>query len=95
MDEAPNMYLNLNDQQQFRLNEISEVEAYFFISEIHERKLMSKWLSKCITSCDYFDKSLTVLSAISGSFSIVSFANVIRAPVEITSADFSFTFSTT
>ena len=31
MDEAPNMYLNLNDQQQFRLNEISEVEAYFFI----------------------------------------------------------------
>ena len=71
MDQAPNMYLNLSDQQQFRLNKINEVEAYFFIAEIRERKLMSKWRSKYITSCDYFDKSLTVLSAISGSISIV------------------------
>ena len=57
MDQAPNMYLNLNDQQQFRLNKVNEVEAYFFVAEIRERKLTSKWHSKYITSCDYFDKS--------------------------------------
>ena len=31
--EAPNLYPNLNDQQQFRLNKISEVRN-FFIAEI-------------------------------------------------------------
>ena len=37
---------NLNNQQ-FRLNEISEIEDYF-IAEIKERELMSKKLSKYI-----------------------------------------------
>ena len=32
---TPNMYPNLNDQQQFRLNEINEVKNYF-IAEIKE-----------------------------------------------------------
>ena len=36
-----------------------------------------------------------VKSATSGSISIASFATVIRAPVEITSANFSFAFSLT
>ena len=38
---------NLNNQQ-FRLNEISEIEEYF-IAEIKERELMSKKLSKYIS----------------------------------------------
>ena len=50
---------NLNNQQ-FRLNKISEIEDYF-IAEIKERKLMSKKLSKYISFFDYFDKSLIVL----------------------------------
>ena len=29
MGEAPNMYPNLNDQQQFRLNKINKVKDYF------------------------------------------------------------------
>ena len=37
---------NLNNQQ-FRLNKISEIE-YYFIAEIKERELMSKKLSKYI-----------------------------------------------
>ena len=45
---------NLNNQQ-FRLNKISEIEDYF-IEEIKERKLMSKKLSKYISFFDYFDK---------------------------------------
>ena len=41
MDEASNIYKNLNDQQQFRLNKISEVRDYF-IAEIKERELMTQ-----------------------------------------------------
>ena len=54
---------------------------------------MSKRLSKYIASFDYFDSSLIVLSATSGSISIASFATVIGAPVGITSASFSLAFS--
>ena len=54
---------------------------------------MSKRLSKYIAFCDYFDKSLIVLSATSGSISIASFATVIGTPVGIASASLSLTFS--
>ena len=89
---SSNIYPNWNDQQQFRLNQISEVRDYF-IAEIRERELMSKMLSKCVASFDYFNKSLIVLSATSGSVSIVSFATVIEAPVGIASLSFSLAFS--
>ena len=42
---------------------------------------------------DYFDRSLIVLSAVSGSIYIVSFATVIGAPVGINSVSFSLAFS--
>ena len=78
--ERSNIYPNLNeisfsDQQHFRLNKINEIKDYF-IAEIKERELMSKRLSKYIAFCDYFDKSLIVLSA-SGTISIASFKTVI------------------
>ena len=69
----------LNDQQQFRLNKINEVKDYF-VAEIKGRELMSKRLSKYISSFDYFDKLLIVLSLTTRSISIVSFATVIGAP---------------
>ena len=56
---------------------------------------MSKRLSKYITSLDYFDKSLIVLSVATGSISIASFATVIGAPVGMMSASFSLAFSIT
>ena len=69
--EAPNMYPNLSantsNDQQFRLNKISEVKDYF-IAEIKERELMSKNLGKYIASLEYFDKSLIVLSITTGIF---------------------------
>ena len=83
--------LNLN-KQQFRLNKINEIENYF-IAEIKERELMSKRLCKYIASFDYFDKSLIVLLAASGSISIASFATVIGTPIGIASASLSLTFS--
>ena len=54
--ETHNMYPNLNDQQQFRLNKINETNDYF-VAEIKERELISKRFSKYITSFDYFDNS--------------------------------------
>ena len=83
---------SLNDQQQFRLNKINETK-YYFVAEIKERELMSKRLSKYITSFGYFDRSLIVLSVTIGSVSIASFASVIGAPVGIVSAGFSIAFS--
>ena len=49
--KAPTIYLNLNDQQQFRLNKINEIKDYF-VAEMKERELMSKRLSKYIASFD-------------------------------------------
>ena len=78
--------------QQFRLNKINEIKDYF-IAQIKEKELMSKRLSKYIASFDYFDKSLIVLSATSGTVSVASFATVIGTPVGIASASLSLTFS--
>ena len=57
-----------------------------------KKELMSKRLSKYIISFDYFDKSLIVLSATSGSIYIASVAIVIGTLVGIASARFSLAF---
>ena len=80
------------DNQQFTLNKVNEIKDYF-IAKIKERELLSKQLNKYIASFDYFDKSLIVLSAASGSTSIASFATVIQTPVGIASEGLCFTFS--
>ena len=51
-----NIYPNLNNQQQSRLNKTIEIKDYF-IAAIKERELMNKRPSKYIASFDYFDKS--------------------------------------
>ena len=90
--EAHNIYPNLYDQQQFRLNKINEINDYF-VAEIKEREFISRRLSKYIISFDYFGKSLIVLSVTSGIIYIASIATVIGAPVGIVSASFSLAFS--
>ena len=62
---------------------------------MRERELISKNLSKYIVSLDYFDKSLNVLSILSGSISTASFATIIGVPAGIIGASCSFTFSIT
>ena len=81
---------HLSDQTKFRLNEINEIRDYFN-SEIQERKTMSKELSKCIAAFDYIDKTLIVLSTISGGISIISFTSVIGIPAGIVSASITLT----
>ena len=92
--ETPNMYPNISNYQQFRLNKINEIKDYF-IAEIRERELMSKSLRKYIASFEYLDKSLIALSVATSSISIGSFATAIGAPVEIMSASCSLAFSIT
>ena len=71
--ETPNIYPNVNDQQQLRL--IHKIKDYYMV-EIKEREIMSTMFSKSRSSLGYFDKSLIVLSATSGSISIASLATV-------------------
>ena len=96
--KTPNIYPNLNanisNEQQFRLNKINEIKDYF-LAEIRERELISKNLSKYIASLDYFDKSLNVLSVLSGSISIASFATVGALIGGTIAASCDFTFSIT
>ena len=87
-----NIYTCINDQKQFRLNEINEIKDYF-VADIKERELMSKRLSKYIAFFDYFGKPFIVLSVTTGSISIASIPTVIGAPVGIVSASFSLPFS--
>ena len=88
----PSLAANISNEQQFRLNKIIEIKGYF-LAEIREREVISKNVSKYIASLDYFDKSLNVLSILSGSISIASFATFFGAPVGIIGASFGFTVS--
>ena len=72
------MSANTSSKQQLKLNKINEIKDYF-IAEIKERELMSKRLSKYITSFEYFDKSLIIFYVATASISIALFATVIGA----------------
>ena len=85
---------NLTDQTKFRLNKIIKIENYFN-SEINQRKLCSKKLSKDASAFDYIDKVLIILSATSGEVSIIWLTSVVGAPVGIASARFTLIFSIT
>ena len=83
-----------SEQQKFWLSEIIGIENYFY-QEINQRKSCSKKLNKYVTTFDYIDKILIVLSATSSGVSIISFTSIIGAPVGIASASFTLIFSLT
>ena len=85
---------NLTEQTKIRLNKITEIENYFH-QEINQRKSCSKKLNKYVTTFDYIDKILIVLSATTGGVSIISFTSVVGAPVGIASASFTLILSLT
>ena len=86
--------INLSEQTKFRLSEIIGIENYFY-QEINQRKSCSKKLSKYVAVFDYIDQALIVLSATSGGVSIISFTNIVGAPVGIASASLLLFFSLT
>ena len=75
---------DLSEETKFQLDEISKIENYF-IEEINQRKSCSQKLNKYVTTFDYIDKILIVLSATTGGVSIISFTSVVGAPVGIAS----------
>ena len=85
---------DLSEQTKFWLDEESKFENYF-IKEINQRKSCSQKLNKYVTTFDYIDKILIVLSAATRGVSIISFTNIIGAPVGIASASFTLIFSLT
>ena len=84
----------LSEQTKFRLSEIIGIENYFY-QEINQRKSCSKKINKYVTTFDYINKILIVLSATSSGVSIISFTSIIGAPVGIASASFTLIFSLT
>ena len=64
--------INLSEQKNCRLDEISKIKKYF-IEETNQRKSYNKKLSEYVTTFDYIDNILVVLSATSGGVSIISF----------------------
>ena len=94
MNEPNSAEISLNDKKKFRLNEINKIKDYLN-SEIHERKTMSKKLSKYIATFDYIDNTLIVLSATSRGISIISFTSFIQVTAELASAYFALVFSLT
>ena len=85
---------NLSEQTKFRLGQIIGIEHYLH-EEINQRKSCSKKLSKYVTTFDYIDKILIILSATSNRACIISSASVAGAPVGISSASFALIFSLT
>ena len=85
---------DLSEQTKFRLDEMSKIENYF-IEEINQRKSCSQKLNKYVTTFDFINKILIVLSVTTGGVSIVSFTSIIGAPVGIASAIFTLIFSLT
>ena len=85
---------DLSEQTTFRLDEIGKIEIYF-IEDINQRKSCSQKLNKYVTTFDYIDKILIVLSPTTGGVSIISFTSIIGAPVGIASASFTLIFSLT
>ena len=84
----------LSEQTKFKLSEIIGIENYFY-QEINQRKSCSKKLNKYVTTFDYIDKILIVLSATSSGVSIISFTTIVGAPVGIASASPTLFFSLT
>ena len=82
----------LSDQTKLRLYEIKNIENYF-INEINERKSYSKKLNKYVTTFDYIDKILIILSAATSGILIISFTSVIGTSVGIVSTSFALIFS--
>ena len=84
----------LSERTKFRLIKIIETENCFH-QEINLRKSSSKKLNKYVTTFDYVDKILIVLSATSSGVLIISFTSIAGAPVGIASAILTLIFSLT
>lgn len=82
------VYLQLDNALQFRVNWIKKIEDVF-IAEINDRKKMNKAINKHIAVLDYAEKALLVLYDADSGTSLFSFTTIIRILVGIASTSIS------
>ena len=85
---------DLSEETKFSLDEISKIGSHF-IEKINQRKSCSKKLRKYVAVFDYIDQALIFLNATNGGVSIISFKNIVGAPVGIANASLTLFFSLT
>ena len=85
---------DLSEETKFSLDEISKIGSHF-IEKINQRKSCSKKLRKYVAVFDYIDQDLIFLNATNGGVSIISFKNIVGAPVGIANASLTLFFSLT
>ena len=83
---------NLNEQTKSGLNKVIKIGNYFY-QEISQKRFYSKKLNKYITTFNYINQILIILSATSGAVSIISFTSITGVPAGILSASFTLAFS--
>ena len=86
-DNETKIYPDLNptapqEPQTYRLNKLSEVEAYF-LNEIEVRKQMAKKMKRFNTITGIVDRGLITLTVITGGISIAALASGIGLPIGI------------
>ena len=81
----------LIDKTKFRLNEINNTGNYLN-QKINQRQSCIKKLCKYVTTFDYIDKVLIVLSAKSGGVSVISLTCFVGVSVGVASASFTLFF---
>ena len=86
-DNETKIYPDLNsaapqEPQTYRLNKLSEIEAYF-LNEIEVREQIVKKTKRFNTIIGIVDTGLTTSTVITGGISIAAFASGVRLPVGI------------
>ena len=86
-DNETKIYPDLNptapqEPQTYRLNRLSEVEA-FFLSEVKVRKQMAKKMKRFNTITGIVDRGLITLTVITGGISIAALASGVWLPIGI------------
>ena len=74
------------------MDEIDKTILTDFNSKINQRKSCIEKVSKYVAAFDYIDKVLIVVSVTTGGVSIISFTNVVGAPVGIARKSFTLIF---
>ena len=96
-DNEPTIYLDLNptapqEPQTYRLNKLSEIEAYF-LKKIEAREQIAKKMKRFNTITGIVDTGLITSTVITGGISTAAFASGVGLPVGIALGGTSLLFS--
>ena len=84
--------ITLEDQSNYRINEISKIKDYFN-EKIKNQQSLTNRLSKCLTILDYFNKILTVFLTVFPSTNIFAHVKKKKKLLDLITSIFSLLFS--